>query len=253
MSRFEGKNVLITGGSRGIGSSIVTRFLDEGARVFTIGSNKDAMETFVASLNDKQRSHLGTGIGDLASHPDIERLIDEAKQFGHIDTIVNNAALHDYMQAGLEQTRDLWNRIFAINVTAPFLLSQAFLPGMIERGNGSIVNVSSAAGLVAGGGGVSYTTSKHALIGLTKQLAFEYGPRGVHVNVVCPGITQTPALDVALEGPGGDSLRGFIATTPARRICDPEEVANSILFLASAEARFMHGSVLVIDGGYSIF
>ena len=106
--------------------------------------------------------------------------------------------------------------------------------------------------LPAGCGG-AYTSTTHALIGLTRQLALEFGSRGVRVNAVCPGITRTPALEEALNGQGGDSLRSFIATTPARRIADPDEIANAVLFLAGPDASFMHGSALVVDGGYTIY
>lgn len=254
MTRFAGKHVLVTGGSSGIGRTIVHRFAAEGADVLTIGLGQTDLGETRDLAPDGTRDRIAAIEADLANTGDIGGLLSRiADMIGEVDVLVNNAALHDYSVGALDLGLDTWQRIVDINLTAPFQLSQALLPAMVARGGGAIVNISSAAGLVAGGGGAAYTSTKHALIGLTRQLALEFGPKGVRVNAVCPGITRTPALDEALSGQGGDSLRNFIATTPARRIADPDEIANAVLFLAGPEASFMDGSALVIDGGYTIY
>jgi 3-oxoacyl-[acyl-carrier protein] reductase len=202
----------------------------------------------------ESRSRISFYESDLAdANANTQMLAAATAAIGSIDILVNNAALHDFSVGALDQTLETWRRIVDINLSAPFQLSQALIPGMIKRGGGAIVNISSAAGIVAGGGGVAYTSTKHALIGLTRQLALEFGPKGVRVNAVCPGITRTPALEEAFKGAGGDSLRSFVASTPARRAADPNEIANVVLFLASSAASFMDGAAVVVDGGYTIY
>jgi 3-oxoacyl-[acyl-carrier protein] reductase len=245
-----GKKAFVTGGGAGIGRAIVGEFLREGAHVYT----NDISEERVASLRAEFKdAHLVAGVGDLASPGDITRMLAEAKQqIGVIDVLVNNAGIHDYLQGALEQSIDTWNRVLAVNLTSHLLLARGVLPAMMTQKSGAIVTISSAAGLVAGGGGVAYTTSKHASIGLAKQLASEFGPHGIRVNVICPGVVSTPLL-ATFEPEVGDAIKAFTSMTASRRLGTPLEIARATVFLASDDASFMYGSVVAVDGGYTLF
>ena len=249
--KLEGKTALVTGGGAGMGRAIVEVFLREGANVFTNDISGDRL----AILHDANPgSRLASGTHDLADPEAVEALAAAArKQFGDVDILVNNAGIFDYMKGPLDLSLQEWNRVLAVNLNSQFLLAKHVLPGMIAKKSGSIVNIASAAGLVGGGGGIAYTASKHAVVGLTKHLAVEFGPQGIRANAICPGIVETPLLETALKADTSGGLAGFVSMTPARRMGEPEEIAKAVLFLASGDASFMFGSVMCVDGGYTVF
>lgn len=123
---------------------------------------------------------------------------------------------------------------------------------MIERGKGIIIIVASNCGFIAGGGGAGYTTSKHAALGYTRQLSYDYGPKGIKVNAICPGLVETPMTAPLINGEAGELIMAAVRATPARRWAQSVEIAKLALFLASEDSDFMHGAAVVIDGGYSI-
>lgn len=251
--RLGGKKALVTGGGAGMGRAIVTAFSAEGADVFTNDIDQSRLDEMLAGL-PPSGGKVHVGRHDLGSAEQIERLASDAvAALGQVDIIVNNAGIFDYGQPAAEMPLEVWNRVMFINVTSHLVLAQKLLPAMAERGSGAVISISSAAGLLGGGGGVAYTASKHAVLGLAKQLAFEYGPRGVRVNAICPGFVDTPLLGSALAAGAEDAMKGFAAMTASRRIGRPEEIAAATVFLASDEASFMFGSVVSVDGGYTLF
>ena len=165
--------------------------------------------------------------------------------FGPVDVLVNNAGVFDKYAKSLDTTLDQWNFYLSINLTSVFEFSNAVLPSMIERGTGSIVNIASIAGLVAGKGGAAYTATKHGVIGYTKHLSSEYARYGIKINAICPGTIETPLVKDVLAGIPKDLV-------PTRTFGQVEQVADLAIFLASDEAKFMSGAIVPIDGGYTI-
>jgi NAD(P)-dependent dehydrogenase (short-subunit alcohol dehydrogenase family) len=145
----------------------------------------------------------------------------------------------------------LWNRVIGINLTGAFLFARAVIPGMMARKKGVIINTASISSFVAGGGGAAYTASKHGVVGLTRQLAFDYGQHGVRVNAICPGAIHTGMTNHLLTPEGRNPhVDAAVAGTPAGRWGKPEEIARLALFLASDDADFIHGAAYTIDGGW---
>ena len=250
MGQLDGKIALVTGAGAGIGRSVVETFLGEGARVIAIDRNAERL----AALNADFAAHadsLAPLEADLSSPEGAAKAAKEATAaFGPIDILVNNAGLHDAGASLFATSNEQWGRVFAINVSAHFWLAKELIPAMVEKGSGSIVSISSAAGLVGGGGGPAYTASKHAVLGLAKAISVEFGPQGIRSNAIAPGVTQTPMLEeLPAEAQAGF---GQVAnSTAARRLGKPSEIAAAVLFLASDAASFVHGAVFAVDGGYT--
>ena len=244
-----GKIVLITGASGDIGHAIAERFLQEGYRVILHANTRfDAIRQY--AINEQKRGREAYAVqADLLSDASIDRMCDTIrKEFGSVYALVNNAGIALPQRLITEYTSDDWDRVFALNVRAPFFLSRAFLPGMIEKGEGCIVNISSIWGVSGGACETIYSSSKAALIGLTKSLAKEVGPSGVRVNGIAPGWIET-GMNAHLSE---DEKKAFCMETALNGTGSAEDVANAALFLASENASYVTGQVLAVDGGYLI-
>lgn len=249
--RLNNRTALVTGAGGGMGRAIVEEFLKEGASVLAIDRNIEGLEE-TARLAGPDAA-LQIAQADISTAQGVAALVETARaKLDHLDILVNNAGLSDNNATALETSLDMWNEIFAVNVTSHFLLSKAFVPDMARRGSGAIICTGSACSFVAGGNGMAYTVSKHAVLGFVRQLAFEVGRMGIRVNAVCPGLTMTPMMQQAMDAGATDGIMAAAAATPAGRIADPREVARTVVFLASDDASFMHGSALVTDGGYIV-
>jgi 3-oxoacyl-[acyl-carrier protein] reductase len=248
--RFEGRTVLITGGGAGIGRAMAVVFCAEGARVLIADVDAEAAEGAVEELGRGRARALVVDMGDVDS---VAALVGEALADGDgVDVLCNNAGIFDDYKQAHEMGVELWQRSFDVNVRGPFLLAGGLAPRMVERGRGAIVTTASIAGVIAGAGGVAYTASKHAVIGLARQLAFDYGPH-VRSNAICPGTIATKMTREALAlGGGNPHIEAAIAALPAGRWGEPEEVARVTAFLASDDASFVQGATIMIDGGWSI-
>lgn len=233
------KRALVTGATSGIGRATAEALAGEGATVLIAGRDQARGAEVVEAI----RANGGSAeflAGDLASTADVAALIEQA---GEIDVLVNNAgvfpggATHEMDEASFDQT-------FDVNVKAPFFLTAAIAPRMAERGSGAIVNVTTMAAELGMPGLSLYGASKAATALLTRAWAAEYGPQGVRVNAVSPGPTHTPGTDAM-----GDAFDQIVATVPAGRAADPEEIAAAIVFLASDRASYLNGAVVPVDGG----
>jgi len=241
--RFDGKLVAVSGAGHGLGACIAERFARLGARVF--GCNPAAAEvagTEIAVVDLTDRAAGAAWIGA------VERAAGRP-----IDVLVNNAGgVAGQVFQPLEEVTDAdWDRIVAVNLGAAFALSRAAAPGMKRAGRGRIVNISSGAGLQASLTGIqAYASAKHAVVGLTRQLAHELGPHGITVNSVAPGlIPSNPASVAQWEGYGSAKQRAMLDAVALRRLGTPGDIANAVVFFASPLADFVNGQILQVDGG----
>jgi meso-butanediol dehydrogenase/(S,S)-butanediol dehydrogenase/diacetyl reductase len=248
--RLEGKGAIVSGGGTGIGAATARLFAREGAKVVVTGRRTEPLESVAAETG-------GLPVpGDVTERGAAEAAVAAAvERFGGLDVVVANAGTGFGGTAG-DVDDERWQRTLDVNVTGVLRLVRAALPRLIERGGGSIVLVSSTSGLVSATDSAAYVTSKHALLGLARSIAVDYGPKGIRANALCPGWVVTPMGDgemdtvAARRGITRDEAYALTtATVPLRRPATPEEIAACALFLASDESSIVTGSVLVADGG----
>jgi 3alpha(or 20beta)-hydroxysteroid dehydrogenase len=244
MSRLSGKVAIITGASQGMGASHARCFVAQGAKVI------------LGDVNEEGGAKLASELGrdalfvkqDVARKADWDAVVKLGQErFGRINVLVNNAGIIGALASTVDLTEQEYQRICSINQTAVFLGMQAVIPGMLQTGGGSIVNISSIAGMVAiyGSPNVAYVASKFAVRGMTKQVAVEYGDRNIRVNSVHPGYIRTPMMAAATDENGGEAVKQI----PLKRMAESSEVSNLVIFLASDESSFITGTEHVIDGG----
>jgi meso-butanediol dehydrogenase/(S,S)-butanediol dehydrogenase/diacetyl reductase len=242
---------LVTGAARGIGLAITRGFLKRGYRVVLVDIDNETL----SRTADQLQTELGDGAEqrvlalrcDVSSPAQVEAAVKRtAETFGRIDALVNNAGVAAFKPIG-ETTFEDWRWVMATNLDGPFLFTQAVAPIMLAQGGGAVVNIASISGLRASTLRVAYGTSKAALIHLTKQQAVEYGNAGIRVNAIAPGPVET-AMAKAVHTP---AIRAdYHDTIPLARYGTEEEIANAVAFLCSAEASFINGQVLAVDGGF---
>jgi NAD(P)-dependent dehydrogenase (short-subunit alcohol dehydrogenase family) len=246
--RFKDKVVVITGGAAGIGLATARRFAQEGAVVAICDVRAEAAQQAAQSLTKAG----GTAIAFAGDVSNLEHVRQNAKdiiaQCGRIDILVNNAGT-TFSAPAEELDPQSWRRTLEINLFGSFYWAQAAATqSMIANRGGVIVNVSSLAGLAAVPGNIAYVSSKHGLIGLTKSLAVEWGKFGIRVNCLCPGLTETELVSAEMaKHPAQFAQRR--KRVPLGRTAEPIEQANVILFMASAEASYLHGNIMNVDGG----
>lgn len=245
--RLAGKVALVTGAGSGIGRASAERFAAEGAPVVIVDV-KGAEETAAAiEVAGGEALALATDVADEAA---VAAMAEAAlARFGRVDVLMNNAGVLDEFEPAAETSTETWNRVLGVNVFGQFFASRALLPQMVERGDGAIINVASTAGLNGGNGGAAYTTSKHAVIGFTRQLCFDYARQGIRCNVICPGAVETEMTREIFASPDAAVMEA-VESAPIGRWAQPEELAAAALFLASDEASFVNGAVYVVDGGF---
>lgn len=245
--RLAGKVAVITGATSGIGKAMAELFACEGAAVAAVGRDLLRGQALVEQI----ASRGGTCTfrqAEVSSRLQVQETVNSlVQQFGRIDVLVNNAGIAPRGTVETMSEED-WDHCFAVNVKGVYLFSKYIIPLMRREQAGSIVNVASTAGVVGAWGLHAYSAAKGAVIQLTKSMAAEYGKDQIRVNALCPGGTLTPMMS-ALEDE--DGLRRFAQLFPLKRLAEPEEIARAALFLASSEASFVTGAVLLADGGFT--
>ncbi|WSW30754.1 SDR family oxidoreductase [Streptomyces sp. NBC_01003] len=241
--RFSGQTVVVTGAASGIGKAVASRVVREGGRVIAVDVSADGLAALTADLGEA----VAPVTADITSPTSADAVLAAAG--GRVDALANVAGVMDDDAAVHEVDDTIWDRVMRINVEGPMRLMRAVVPGMLAAGGGRIVNIVSEAALRGSAAGAAYTTSKHALVGLTKSSAYQYAGTGVQVNAVAPGAVAT-GIHVPAAAPYGSSR------TAKMRVAIPglamaEELAASITFLLSKDAVNINGAILPSDGGWS--
>lgn len=254
MSLFDlsGKVAVITGSSRGIGRAIAERMAEQGAKVVISSRKAEPCEEVANAINATHGEGRAIAVpANISSKQDLQHLVDATmKAFGHIDILVCNAASNPYYgpMSGIED--DQFRKILENNVIANHWLVQMVVPQMVERKDGAIIIVSSIGGLRGSPVIGAYNISKAADFQLARNLAVEYGPHNVRVNCIAPGLIRTDFARALWENP--DTLKRATSNTPLRRIGEPDEIAGTAVYLASAAGSFITGQGIVVDGGVTI-
>jgi len=245
--RTDERVAIVTGAARGIGREVSLTLAQRGYRI--AANDLEAPEGTLEELRSAGSEALSVP-GDVSDEAAVRAMVGAViGEFGRIDVLVNNAGISAIVPAE-ETTLEEWNRTLAVNLTGPFLMCREFGKVMLEGGSGSIVNVSSVAGLLGISDRAAYNASKHALIGLTRTLAAEWGGRGVRVNAVCPGWVKTE-MDEEDQGAGGYTDADIEGRVPMARFAAPEDIARAVAFLAEPEwSGFVNGHTLSVDGGW---
>ena len=243
--RLKNKVAIITGGSRGIGFATADKFLQEGATVIITASTQSSADQAAAELKRRHPDGIVAGIS-----PDLSRLesvraafIEATGKYGCVDILVNNAVISE-SPPFTEYTEETFDKVMDLNVKGVFNATRAACECMIARGSGVILSTSSMVSISGQPSGFAYPASKFAVNGLTVSLARELGPKGIRVNAVAPGITETDMMKAVPR----EIIDPMIAQIPLRRIGQPEDIANAFVFLASEEASYITGVVLSVDG-----
>lgn len=247
-----GKTAIITGSSRGIGRAIAEAMADQGAKVVISSRKADACAEAADAINHKHGDNTALPIAaNISSKDDLQHLVDETRRhFGRIDILVCNAASNPYYGPMAGISDDQFRKILDNNIIANHWLISMVAPQMLERKEGSIIIISSIGGLTSSTTIGAYNISKAADFQLARNLAAEFGPAGVRVNCIAPGLIRTDFARALWENP--DTLKAVTRMTPMQRIGEPHEIAGAAVFLASAASTFMTGQTVVVDGGSTI-
>ncbi|MDY5060720.1 SDR family NAD(P)-dependent oxidoreductase [Staphylococcus simulans] len=244
MGKLDNKVAIITGGSSGLGEAVAKRFAAEGAKVVIVNRHKEKGEKVLKAIEDNGGTGLALGV-DVTSKNSVEEAVKTIKdQFGTIDILYNGAGVHDGYKDALETDEDTFDLLMGVNVKGAYLFTHAVLPTFLDNNSGVIINVGSQGSSMAGVGGSTYVTTKHAIAGFTKQLAYDFGHKGIRANLLSPGFIETPMTE------GVDEQR--TKEIPAQRAGKPEDLAAAAVFLASDEAAYVQGAELNVDGGWTV-
>jgi NAD(P)-dependent dehydrogenase (short-subunit alcohol dehydrogenase family) len=249
MMRLQGKTALVTGGGSGIGRAIAQRFVEEGARVAINGRRKVPLEEAANAIG----GDILALTGDVSDEAEVDAIVRAVvARWGRIDVLVNNAAVIVSRTALVDTPVDAWDRMTAINVRSVYLVCKAVLPHMIDEGSGAVVNIASVAGQRGQPSNSAYSTTKAAILNLTRSIAVDYGQYGIRANSISPALVRTEMAETRLK-PGDDwderAAREWIPNYPLGRLGRPEDIAAGVLFLASDDASWVSGVDLTMDGG----
>ncbi len=255
MKKLDKKVALVTGAGSGMGKAIALLFAAEGSKVIATDIDQKRLDALKTEIHAKG-GEVTTVLANMAKEEDIENMILVAtKTYGTLDILVNNAGIMDNFQPVGEVDNKLWEKVMKINVEGPFKAMRAAVKIFLSHGNGVIINICSVGGLKGGVAGAVYTASKHALVGLTRNTGYMYSKSGIRCNGIAPGAVNTniaETIDMSKITPlVNDRIMSGMALNP--RTGEPNEIAKAALFLASDDASFVNGHIMVVDGGWSAY
>ncbi|XJS11200.1 SDR family NAD(P)-dependent oxidoreductase [Aerococcaceae bacterium WGS1372] len=244
MGKLDNKVALIYGGTSGIGEATALLYALEGAKVAIVGRNETRAEVILGKMKDVGAEAIFIK-ADLKDSQSIKESVKETvDHFGTIDILYNGAGILDNYDPIQETEESLFDQVIQLNLKAPWLVTKEVVPYMIEQGSGVIINIASQATAMVGVGGTPYMSSKYGLVGMTRQLAHELGPKGIKVNVLSPGFIDTPMTESVTDK--------RLEKSPLGRPGKPEEIAKTALFLASSDSDYIQGINLIQDGGWTL-
>ena len=251
MRGLQGKRVIITGGGSGIGREVSKRFAEEGSEVGVFDMNGDGAAETVAMI-EAAGGKASTHVVDIADRAAVDSAVATFQEGGPVDVLVNNAGW-DVIKPFLDTDMELWKKVIDINLYGPLNMHHAVLPGMVENGGGRVVNISSDAGRVGSSGEAVYSACKGGIIAFTKTMARELARKGVQLNAVAPGPTDTPLFAEIAGGEAGAKIaEGLKRAIPMKRLAQPTDYPGIICFLSSDDAGFITGQVISVSGGLSM-
>ena len=249
--RLENQVAIVTGAASGIGKAMAQRFGKEGSKLVLADINEDALGSVVAEVTEAGGTAVAYA-GNLVDPEVAKELIEKAvSEYGQLNILCNNAGVLDKLTPVADLTDEMWDLVMGVNAKAPMMTCRSALPIMIEQGAGIILNTASVAASSPGCGGAAYTASKHAILGLTKSIAWFYGDKGIRCNAMSPGAIMTPMAMSKTHPAGMEKMAPYLPIIS--RYADPGEVADAALFLVSDEAKYLNGSNLTVDGGWTLF
>ena len=253
MKRLEDKVAIVTGSGAGIGKEIAKTYAKEGAKVIIADFNEAALNETVKEISDDGYDAFGVVI-NVAKEADVDKMFDETiEKYGKIDIVVNNAGVGDNMQGAANVEDNVWERVMSINVDGVMRITRRAVNLFLEQGGGTIVNMASISGVTGGRGGFTYTAAKHAVVGMTKNVASQYGVDNIRCNAIAPGQIDTgfaASMDNVDQTGMKSAIRGVNLVPKSGEVKD---VANIALFLASDESSYINGVVLTADDGWSAY
>ncbi|MFN0091551.1 MAG: SDR family NAD(P)-dependent oxidoreductase [Acidimicrobiales bacterium] len=249
--RHQGRVAVVTGAGSGIGMATALRLAQEGAAVVGCDVNEAGLGETLAKIQAAGKDAFFT-VADITVQADVDRLVDHAvAAHGRLDLLANVAGINDWFLPAHELDDETWTRVMAVNVTGVMMLCRKALPTMMAQHRGAIVNIASIAGLGGGASGLAYTTSKHAVVGITRSIAWTYQTEGIRANAICPGAVQTNIGTTSKPRSRWGLERLKKQHALSERTADPDEIAALLSWLGSDEASNLNGAIITADGGWT--
>ena len=251
--KLQDKVAVVTGAGSGMGKAIATLFAAEGAKVIASDINLELVDKVIGQIT----AGGGTAVAvpsDVSREDNVQALIDTCvSTYGTLDILVNNAGIMDNFQPAAEVTDEMWEKVFSVNITGVMRMTRKALPIFLEKGRGTIVNIASAGGLTGSRAGVAYTSSKHAVVGFTRNVGFQYATKGIRCNAIAPGAVITN-IGATINNPNKFGMeRATLGSNLNPRAGEPEEIAKIALFLASEDSSFINGAIITADAGWTAY
>lgn len=254
MARFEGKSVIVTGSSGGIGRATAIAFANEGAKVALADVKEDGNAETLEMITSRGGSAIALHV-DVSNESQVKGMVETTvKEFGGLDVGVNNAGIFQLINPIHAQNDEMFQKVISVNLQGVWLCMKYQTQQMLKQGKGAIINTTSFASVAGTPGSAFYCASKHGVLGLTRSAAIEYASLGIRINAVGPGATETPMRETTVaENPKfAEALEAATEMVPIKRDADASELASAILFLASDDASYVIGHNLLVDGGMSV-